>query len=172
MQTTQAQTIVTKPMADISVEAQAQIARLTEAMNNFVVGLTEIAKRTHGEAQRLADVLTTEFGAGWYDRMDDKSDEGKLLRGFKKALFGKLNQAGHSNPSMQWKRVMEKAGKPEGTKAQDSEGTARPLDMRLVEEISKLVKAINKDDNASVNALKANKHLIDALQVFGVKVED
>ena len=171
MQTTQAQTIVTKPMADISVEAQAQIARLTEAMNNFVVGLTEIAKRTHGEAQRLADVLTTEFGAGWYDRMDDKSDEGKLLRGFKKALFGKLKQAGHSNPSMQWKRVMEKAGKPQGTKAEDSKGVT-PLDMRLVKEITTLVKAINRDDNASVNALKANKHLIDALQVFGVKVED
>ena len=158
------QVIVTETLSD---EAMVQI----KANESFVSELNEIAQRTHGAAQRRADAFALTFGGAWWNQVEEKSDAGKAIRLIKKDLYAKLKAAGHSNPSMQWSRILEKAGRPSSSAAEDRHGS-RGLDMRITEEVSKLVKAIRKDDRASVNALKSNKHLMTILEIYGITIED
>jgi hypothetical protein len=158
------QVIVTETLSD---EAMVQI----KANDEFVTAENETAQRTHGAAQKRADAFSLTFGGAWWNQVEEKSDAGKAIRLIKKDLYTKLKAAGHSNPSVQWGRILDKAGRPAPTKAEDG-GSVTGLDARIVKEITALTKAIRKDDHASVNALKCNKHLMTVLEIYGITIED
>lgn len=142
---------------------------LDKINEGFARGFTETVNSMKGLVQAAADGYSIAFGGQWWNRVDEKSETGKAIRAGKKDLYTRLKERECSNPSVYWARILVAAGKPEPAK---TEPEARPLDQRLIEEVSKLVKAVNKDDAASINALKANSLLIAALAVFGVSVAE
>lgn len=141
---------------------------LNQINERFAEGYTETQNGLRGFVQAAADGYTMAFGGQWWNRVEEKSETGKAIRAGKKDLYARLKERECSNPSVYWARIMAAAGKPEPAKV---EPEARPLDQRLVEEISRLVKAVGKADDASENALRCNKFLVSALEVYGVTVD-
>lgn len=142
--------------------------KLDTINETFAGGFAETNGRMVGLVQSCADGYSIAFGGGWWNRVEEKSETGRAIRAGKKDLYNRLKARECSNPSVYWARILVAAGKPETAK---TDPTPRALDVRIVEEVTKLVKAVAKDDAPSVNALKAVKHLTDALAVFGVTVE-
>jgi hypothetical protein len=141
---------------------------LDKINEGFARGFSETQGALKGFVQAAADGYSIAFGGMWWNRVDEKSETGKAIRAGKKDLYTRLKERECSNPSVYWSRILVAAGKPEPAKVAPE---PRALDVRLVEELTALVKAVAKADDASVNALKCNAHLIEALGVFGVTVE-
>lgn len=155
-------------MANENVVTQVGELGLDRINEGFARGFTEQTNVMKGLVQAAADGYSIAFGGQWWNRVEEKSETGKAIRAGKKDLYTRLKERDCSNPSVYWSRILVAAGKPEPAKVAPE---PRALDVRLVEEITALVKAVNKDDTASINALKANSHLIAALAVFGVTVD-
>ena len=156
-------------MSDQNAVANVTLELGLDKINEgFAKGFSETEGRMVGFVQAAADGYSIAFGGGWWNRVEEKSETGKAIRAGKKDLYARLKERECKNPTVYWNRIMAAAGKPQVEKV---EATPRALDMRLVEELSKLVKAVAKDDTASVNALKANNLMVEALAVFGVTVE-
>jgi hypothetical protein len=127
----------------------------------------------------LNDIATV----AWYDI---EANGGKLpenIEGEKKAYYDGLKAIGYSNPSNAWKMIKQYA-KADAIKralfgevapiqegATESEGAgskARPLDLRLVEELTALYKACTKVDSLSKKQSGAFDGIKAALKSMGV----
>ena len=152
--------IATLRVAAIDADRGAYGARL-----NYAVGLNDIAS------------------VAWYDI---EANGGKLpenIEGEKKAYYEGLKGIGYSNPSNAWKMIKQYAktdaakralfgevapiteGKTEGEGAGSK---ARPLDVRLIEELTSLYKACTKADSLSTKQDGALKGIKAALKAMGV----
>lgn len=157
--TTQKQT--TEPLVDAFPE-------LVSAINTFVDNEQNIAQSVRQSAQQLADAFTLAFAPLWWGRVEEKSETGTAIRKGKKELYAGLKRIGHSNPSVVWARILTAAGKPVVEKAAEP----RALDTRIIEEVSKLYKAVNKADDASSNAREALAYMQDILETMGAPIPE
>jgi hypothetical protein len=131
------------------------------------------------------------YGAGlndlasvaWYDM---EANGGKLpdaIQGEKDAYYKGLKEIGYSNPSNAWKMIKQYAKAdaikralfgevaPISEGATESEGAgskARPLDLRLIEELTALYKACTKVDSLSNKQSGALDGIKAALKAMGV----
>lgn len=153
-------TIATLRVAAIDADRGAYGARL-----NYAAGLNDIT-----------DVA-------WYDI---EANGGKLpenIEGEKKAYYDGLKGIGYSNPSNAWKMIKQYAkqdaikralfGEVAEVGATESDGAgskARPLDLRLVEELTALYKACTKPDSLSAKQAGAFAGIKQALSAMGVDV--
>jgi hypothetical protein len=127
----------------------------------------------------LNDIATV----AWYDIEANGGKLPEAIEGEKKAYYEGLKAIGYSNPSNAWKMIKQYAkadaikrslfgevapiaeGKAEGEGAGSK---ARPLDLRLVEELTALYKACNKADSLSTKQSGAFKGIKEALKAMGV----
>jgi hypothetical protein len=130
-------------------------------------------------AAGMNDIATV----AWYDI---ESNGGKLpeaIEGEKKAYYDGLKGIGYSNPSNAWKMVKqyakadaivrglfgEVAPITEGkTESEGAGSKARPLDLRLIEELTALYKACSKADSLSRKQAGAFSCIQEALKAMGV----
>jgi len=151
-------TIATLRVAAIDADRGAYGARL-----NYAVGLNDIT-----------DVA-------WYSLEESGGKLPENIAGEKKAYYDGLKSIGYSNPSNAWKMIKQYAksdavkralfGEVAEVVATESEGAgskARPLDLRLVEELTALYKACHKADSLSNKQQGAFDGIKAALKSMGV----
>ena len=141
------------------------------------VEVAEAVVRQYGAERRYAEALCTVLPAEWYlVEHNDKGENAKPVHAEKKALFEVLKAANHSNPSTVWARVRKYAqefieGVPEGEGEGEGEGNARharPLDLRLIEDLTALWKACNRADSLSPKQADCKTYIGSALMAMGV----
>ena len=152
--------IATLRVAAIDADRGAYGARL-----NYAVGLNDIAT------------------LAWYDIEANGGKLPEAIEGEKKAYYEGLKGIGYSNPSNAWKMIKQYAkadavkrglfGEVAEVGATESEGAgskARPLDLRLVEELTALYKACTKPESLSTKQAGAFAGIKQALSAMGVDV--
>jgi hypothetical protein len=159
---------VTTPTTHSNIAA-LRVAAIESEVSNYG------ARRAY--AAGLNDITTL----AWYDL---EANGGKLpenIAGEKKAYYEGLKSIGYSNPSNAWKMVKQYArgdaiarllfGEVDNTAEAEAEGAgskARPLDLRLVEELTALYKACHKADTLSNKQQGAFDGIKAALKAMGV----
>jgi len=151
--------IATLRVAAIDADRGAYGARL-----NYAVGLNDIAD------------------CAWYDIEGNGGKLPEAIQGEKDAYYKGLKEIGYSNPSNAWKMIKQYA-KADAVKRglfgevaeveATSEGAgskARPLDLRLVEELTALYKACTKPESLSAKQQGAFDGIKAALKSMGVDV--
>ena len=140
------------------------------------VEVAEAVVRQYGAERRYAEALCGVLPAEWYlVEHNDKGETAKPVHAEKKALFEVLKAANHSNPSTVWARVRKYAqeyieGVPEVAEG-ESEGNARharPLDLRLIEDLIALWKACNRAESLSDKQANCKTYIGSALTAMGV----
>ena len=146
-------------VAAIDADRGAYGARL-----NYAVGLNDIAT------------------LAWYDIEGNGGKLPEAIEGEKKAYYEGLKGIGYSNPSNAWKMIKQYAKAdaikrglfgevPEVEATTEGAGSkARPLDLRLVEELTALYKACHKADSLSTKQAGAFAGIKAALKSMGVDV--
>jgi hypothetical protein len=118
----------------------------------------------------------------WYSIEENGGKLPENIQGEKDAYYKGLKDIGYSNPSNAWKMIKQYAkqdaikralfGEVAPIQAEaTTEGAgskARPLDLRLVEELTALYKACHKADSLSTKQSGAFKGIKDALKAMGV----
>jgi hypothetical protein len=127
-------------------------------------------------AAGLNDIATV----AWYSIEESGGKLPENIAGEKKAYYDGLKSIGYSNPSNAWKMVKQYAKADAIARAMfgevaqveaESEGAgskARPLDLRLVEELTALYKACSKVDSLSKKQSGAFDGIKAALKSMGV----
>jgi hypothetical protein len=136
--------------------------------------------RAYGSERRYSQALNALFPSmDWFMfEASDTSDDAKLVKVRKTALYAKLKAAEHTNPSTVWARIRkygqeEKYGKPEDEGEGEGEGegsTQRDVTTRNVEELIKLYKFNSKQDSLPAKVREANDAIVMALKCLGVDV--
>lgn len=158
---------VTKP-TEFSRIASLRIAAIESEVSNYG------ARKEY--AAGLNDIATV----AWFDL---EANGGKLpdaIAGEKKAYYEGLKSIGYSNPSNAWKMVKQYAKQDAiaralfGVVAEETEAPAgakaRPLDLRLVEELTALYKACSKADSLSTKQQGAFEAIRLGLKAMGVDI--
>jgi hypothetical protein len=165
--TTDTTTIVTIPPQEVAADLLA--AGLEIATGHHTVGSAE---------RRYAALMSSAF-PGWHlIEANDDSNEAKLIKAGPKAkLFEQLKAAKHTNPSTVWARLRKYAAAVEATSGEgEGEGEQvdagkRTIEVRLVEELLKLRKAIGKVEHPHEKIRAVDTFLELALNKLGVTVE-
>ena len=127
------------------------------------------------------------YGAGindiadcaWFDLEGNGGKLPEAIAGEKKAYYEGLKAIGYSNPSNAWKMVKQYAKADAVARAlfgvvaeaepeTEAGSKARPLDLRLVEELTALYKACHKADSLSTKQSGALDGIKAALKAMGV----
>ncbi len=156
---------ITKP-TEFSRIASLRIAAIESEVSNY------------GARKEYAAGLNDIASVAWFDL---EANGGKLpdaIAGEKKAYYEGLKSIGYSNPSNAWKMVKQYAKQDAiaralfGVVAEETEAPAgakaRPLDLRLVEELTALYKACHKADSLSTKQQGAFDGIKAALKAMGV----
>ena len=136
----------------------------------------EAETSNYGARRNYAAGLNDIADCAWFEL------EGKLpeaIAGEKKAYYDGLKAIGYSNPSNAWKMVKQYAKADAVARAlfgvvADAEpeagagNKARPLDVRLIDDLVGLYKACNKADTLSKKQEGAFKGIKEALKAMGV----
>ena len=127
-------------------------------------------------AAGINDIATV----AWFDLEGNGGKLPENIEGEKKAYYAGLKAIGYSNPSNAWKMVKQYAKADaiarslfgvvaEAEAESDGAGSkARPLDLRLIEELTALYKACTKPDTLSTKQEGAFKGIKAALKSMGV----
>ena len=138
--------------------------------------VAEAVVRQYGAERAYAEALCGVLPAEWYRvEHNDKGEHAKPVHAEKKALFEVLKAANHSNPSTVWARVRKYAqeyieGVPEATEGESDANArhARPLDLRLIEDLIALWKACNRAESLSDKQANCKTYIGSALMAMGV----
>lgn len=141
--------------------------------------VAEAGVRQYGVERKYAEALCATLPAEWYRvEHNAKGEDAKPVHAEKKALFEVLKAAKHTNPSTVWARVRKYAqeyieGKPEAATGEgESESVGarhtRSLDLRLVEDLTALWKACNRQESLSDKQRQAMTYIGSALASMGV----
>lgn len=156
-----------------------QVINASVSIDNIPALRLEVAEagvRQYGAERKYAEGLCMVLPAEWYlVEHNDSSDNAKPVHAEKKALYEVLKAAKHTNPSVVWARVRKYAaelieGKPETTEG-ESTGNARhtrSLDLRLIEDLGALWKALGRADSLSDKQAQCKAHICSALLAMGV----
>jgi len=162
----------TPAIVTIAPEQAGELVALGEAI---ATGHNEVGSKE----RRYAAVMNLAF-PGWYRLTEkDDSNEAKAIKAGPKAkLFEQLKAAKHSNPSTVWARLRKYAAEAEATTGEgEAEGEAeggaakRTIEVRLVEEMLKLRKAIAKQEHPHEKVRAVDTLLELALAKLGVVAE-
>jgi hypothetical protein len=147
--------------------------------------VADTVKRQYGAVKEYAEALTQYFPSDWYmyDH-DDKSEDAKGILAEADKFRKTLREAGHKNPSVIWTRVRNEGrklveGEPEAASGEGGEGETekagtkevRSLSLRLIEELSILLKACNREaekNNLDAKQTQAQTYIASALSSLGV----
>ena len=139
--------------------------------------VAEAVVRQYGAERAYAEALCGVLPAEWYRvEHNDKGEHAKPVHAEKKALFEVLKAANHSNASTVWARVRKYAqeyieGVPETEGETEGDGNARharPLDLRLIEDLTALWKACNRAESLSPKQADCKTYIGSALMAMGV----
>jgi hypothetical protein len=147
--------------------------------------------RSYGNERRYAKALNTHFSSfEWFDvEHTDDSENGKLVKAEKKALFKHMKQAEHTNPSTAWARIRnlgreERHGKPgaeagageagegEGGKAEgNGPKHERSPRVRYIDDLLDLYKmGVRRDDELDDECRRVHQSIIATLAILKVDV--
>ena len=155
----------------------------TVALETLRKGVAEAVKRAYGAERDYAVALNALFTFEWFDiEANDTTEAAKPVHAEKKALYGELKAAAHSNPSTVWARIRkygreERHGKPaeggegnaEGGEGEGGAGnTPRDAVTRNVEELIALYKFNAKQESLPAKVTEAQKFIASALMALGV----
>jgi len=154
-----------------------------EARNEVVKAETG----SYGAKRKYAGELNNMMSAAWYHKESTKSP---LIESERQNLMAALKAANHSNPHKIWADIKGYAladaqdrglfgeTKPEPVQAGEGESTGnaninapRPLQLRLVEELTTLYKVCEKEKAFLTDKQRdASLHITKALESLGVQV--
>jgi hypothetical protein len=164
------------------ITTTAPLSRLEQSRLDVAVNET----RAYGAKRAYAADLNEMLFEGWYNvEAKDVSQEGKIVRAEKDALFTVLKANGHSNPSTVWAMVRKyasemanpaatgeagEAGEGEG-EAGEGEGEAKhtrsPM-LRNVEDLTALWKFNQRQTELPDAVREAQVYIAEALLALGV----
>lgn len=133
--------------------------------------------RGYGATREYAGVMNAELGSDWVTREDDPE-----VKAEKSAFYAELKAGGHSNPSVVWARLKKEsvklaaaaeAGESEGEgEGEEGEGSGakhpRSLQLRMIEELTRLHKAIGRAESLTPGQRSAAECIKAALKALGV----
>ena len=175
-------------MVTVTVPAVATASSVATLRGEYVSGLTAAYGSGRKYAAELLAFFRAEgFGEEWLTMAHDaKGAAGNAMRAERDSLYADLKAGGHSNPSVKWKQIKGYAedliaaenpsteGEGEGEGEGESEGGAkhtRSLQLRLVEELSTLYKALKRDDKVLTDAQRTVfTHVSASLAALGVDI--
>jgi hypothetical protein len=176
-------TITTVEGVNIDVAATPLATILTD--------MVEATGKVYGSHIRIAAKFNLLMGFAWFDMAPtEKSDNAKALKVLKGELYEAFRKAGHTNPSVPYKRICDygrnlrnglapsgKAtldGTPVAPEAEESDGAGpapRSAMLRNIEELTDLYKFNDKQGDAlPAKVQAAQKHIIAALEALGLDV--
>jgi len=158
----------------------APLSRLEQSRLDVAINET----RAYGAKRAYAADLNEMLFEGWYNiEAKDVSQEGKIVRAEKEALFAVLKSNGHSNPSTVWAMVRKyasemanpattgKAGEAGEGEAGEGEGDAKhtrsPM-LRNVEDLTSLWKFNARQTELPDAVREAQVYIAEALLCLGV----
>ena len=152
--------------------------------------MVEATAKAYGSHIRIAAKFNLLMGFAWFDMApNEKGEDAKVLKTLKGELYEAFRKAGHTNPSVPYKRICDYArnlrnglapngkttldGTPvEGEGEGDGAGPApRSAMLRNIEELTSLYKFNDKQGAelpAKVQA--AQKHIVAALKALGIDI--
>ena len=140
----------------------------------------EAETSNYGARRNYAAGLNDITDCAWFELEGNGGKLPEAIAGEKKAYYEGLKAIGYSNPSNAWKMVKQYAKADaiaralfgvvaEAEAETDGAGSkARPLDLRLVEELTALYKACTKVDSLSNKQAGAFEGIKEALKAMGV----
>jgi hypothetical protein len=169
---------VTTPAAPVSIPLN-----VIEARNNVVKAETG----SYGAKRNYAAMLNNAVSFAWMNKDSEKSP---LIEAERQSLMSSLKAANHSNPHKVWADVKKYAiedaqerglfgmVKPEPAESGEAESTGnaninapRPLQLRLVEELTALYKVCDKEKAFLTDKQRAaSLHITKALEALGVNL--
>lgn len=172
-------------MVTVTVPAVATASSVATLRGEYVSGLTAAYGSGRKYAAELLAFFRAEgFGEQWLTMAHDaKGAAGDSMRTERDALYSALKDAKHSNPSVKWKQIKgyaeelvaaENPAEGEGEGEGESTGGAkhtRSLQLRLVEELTTLYKALKRDEKVLTDAQKTvHTHVSASLAALGVDI--
>lgn len=173
-----------------NVTTPAPVAAPVAIPDNVIDARIEVVKAetgSYGAKRKYAKSLNDAARMAWFDKDSEKSP---MIEAERQNLMAALKAANHSNPHKVWADVKKYAledaqdrglfgmTKPEPAAASEGESTGnaninapRPLQLRLVEELTALYKVCNKEKAFLTDKQKsAAMHITKALESLGVNV--
>jgi len=133
-------------------------------------------KRAYGAYREYAQGLNQVFAFDWFNVAHTSPDpEHKPMLDEKAALYEELKAAGHTNPSVIYKRICQYGRVDRHGADEESEGASeaakREIGVRMIEELLKLYKASHKEESRTDAVKKATNLIGGALEALGVDLE-
>lgn len=155
-------------------------------LDTLRVSVATTSASAYGAMRKYAEALCKVLPAQWYEvEAKDTGADAEKVHTEKKALYAELKKVEHSNPSVIWARVrkygaeyMNPAKDADGEGGEGGEGDgdggntkeARPLRVRLIEELITLHKACKREGPALEGDLK-NAHTFICSALAEMKVD-
>lgn len=164
-------------MENVNITQPTEFSRIA----SLRVAAIESEKSNYGKriayGAGLNDIATT----AWFELENNGGKLPEAIAGEKKAYYEGLKAIGYSNPSNAWKMIKQYAkadaiarslfGCVAETETDAPAGAkARPLDLRLVEELTALYKACSKADSLSTKQQGAFEAIRLGLKAMGVDI--
>ena len=161
------------------------------ALSTLLTEMVEASKTAYGSHIKIAAKFNNLMPFAWFDMSaTEKSENAKVLKAHKTELYAAFKEAGHSNPSVPFKRICDYGrnlanglapsgkttidGAPIEQAESDSEGAGpapRSAMLRNVEELTALWKFNDKQGgDLPAKVAAAQKHIEAALKVLGLDV--
>ena len=164
-------------MENVNVTSPTEFSRIA----SLRIAAIESEVTNYGARKAYAAGLNDIAGDAWYNYEGAGMDLPEAIAGEKKAYYKGLKEIGYSNPSNAWKMAKQYAkadaiarslfGQVAEVEADAPAGAKpRPLDLRLVEELTALYKACSKADSLSTKQQGAFEAIRLGLKAMGVDI--
>lgn len=161
------------------------------ALSTIYKEMIDASKQAYGSHIKIAAKYNNLMPFAWFDMAPtEKSESAKILKEHKRELYAAFKEAGHTNPSVPFKRICEYGrnlanglapsgkttidGQPVEQEDSDSDGAGpapRSAMLRNVEELTNLWKFNDKQGNDLPAKVKAAQpHIEAALKALGLDV--
>lgn len=161
-------------MTDTNVTTPTSFSRIAELRIKAIESEVSNYGARKDYAAGLNDIATV----AWFELEGNGNKLPEAIAGEKKAYYEGLKSIGYSNPSNAWKMVKQYAKQDAiaralfGVVAEETEAPAgnkaRPLDVRLIDDLTGLYKACTKPDTLSAKQQGAFEGIKAALSAMGV----
>jgi len=153
--------------------------------------MVEATAKAYGSHIRIAAKFNLLMSFAWFDMApNEKSENAKVLKVLKGELYEAFRKAGHTNPSVPYKRICDYArnmrnglapngkttldGTPIAPETEESDGAGpapRSAMLRNIEELTALYKFNDKQGaDLPAKVKDAQKHITAALKALGIDV--
>lgn len=161
------------------------------ALSTLYSEMIDASKQAYGSHIKIAAKYNNLMKFAWYEMSaTEKSEDAKILKAHKSELYAAFKEAGHTNPSVPFKRICNYGrnlanglapsgkttidGQPVEQEDSDSDGAGpapRSAMLRNVEELTNLWKFNDKQGNDLPAKVKAAQpHIEAALKALGLDV--